>query len=131
MFGIDSIWKNIEKIRGTLIGDVPKFGPGSMKRECEECDQITVFMVCYGQATSEKRRVTVPTNTTLKTMKGLFGRPMAQEVITDENFFIFNEEDLNKPLSMFSNKCCLSLSFCYDSHIKGLRNKLPDAQSKL
>ena len=92
---------------------------------------ITVFMVCYGQATSEKRRMTVPKNTTLKTMKCLFGRPMSQEVVADENYFIFNEEDLNKPVYMFSNKCCLSLSFCYDSHIKEIRNKLPDLQSKL
>jgi len=115
MFGIGSIWKNIEKIRGTLIGDLPKFGSGSMKRECEECDHITVFMVCYGQATSEKRRMIVPKNTTLKTIKGHFGRPMSQEVVADENYFIFNEDDLNKPVYMFSNKCCLSLSFCYDS----------------
>lgn len=95
-----------------------------MKKECAECDQITVFMVCHGQATAEKRRVSIPKTTTLRAMKGLFGRPIAQEVIADENWFMFSEEDLEKPVCAFSNGCLLSISFFFESHFKETKRKV-------
>lgn len=117
------MWKNIERLKAGLTGDVPKFGSGRPCKEAE-CDEIKVSMVCYGQATAEKRRLIVPKDTTLEAMKASFGRPMGQEVICDENYFIFNDGDLKKPVYMFSNKCNLNLYFCFDSHVDELKKKL-------
>jgi hypothetical protein len=84
-------------------GDVPKLGTGSGCKEQvpADCEEITVFMVCYGQATSEKRRVIVPKDTPLENMRELFGRSMAQEVMRNENHFTFSGSDLKRPVYMF------------------------------
>lgn len=116
-------WNHVREFTGA--GDVPKFGTGSGCKEQAECEEITVFMVCYGQATSEKRRLVVPKDTPLENMRELFGRSMAQEVMRDENYFTFNDSDLKRPVYMFSNKCNLNLAFCYDSHVEQLMKRIP------
>lgn len=123
--GPTKIFNQLKEFTGA--GDVPKFGTGSVvvvRKEQADCEEITVFMVCYGQATSEKRRVIVPKDTPLENMRELFGRSMAQEVMRDENDFTFNGSDLKRPVYMFSNKCNLNLAFCYDNHVEQLVKKI-------
>ncbi len=43
----------------------------------------------------------------------MFGKELSQEIIKDENNFIFHEQDWDKPISSFSNKCRLNLTFAH------------------
>jgi hypothetical protein len=121
MFSFQTLKSFKELILGA--GDVPKFGQGTSETECANCTEVTVFMVCYGQTSAEKRRISVPRDTPLARMRDLFGREMGQEVMADENYFVFNDSELTKPLYMFSNRCCLTLSFVYENHIKEFQRK--------
>lgn len=111
---------NINKIKKIIPIDEsePKFGHGNSENEKECCKEIKVFMICYGITglgiNGERRRMLMNPNITLRDAKKLFGRPFDQEFIRDENGFIFNNEDLDKQLYKFSNKCCLNINFTYD-----------------
>lgn len=100
-----------------------KFGPGNPKIE-EECDMINAFMVCCGHTLVERRREKLDRNTTLRDTMVQFGRPMKQSLIADENYFIFNNKDLDRPLWMFSNKCNINLMFMFESHLKEVKDKI-------
>lgn len=111
---------NINKIKKIIPIDEsePKFGNGDSEKEKQCCNEIKVFMICYGITglglNGERRRMLMDKNITLRNTKKLFGRSFDQEFIRDENGFIFNNEDLDKPLYNFSNKCCLNINFTYD-----------------
>lgn len=120
---MDAMWKPIEKFKSIIIGEAPKFGQEDPRIE-SKCEQIHVFMVCFGQATVEHRRVVLPPNTTIRAAKGLFGRDMAQNLVRDENGFRFNESALEKPISNFSNHCNLLIQFTCEDHLKELQSKL-------
>jgi hypothetical protein len=110
---------SINKIKKIIPIDEsePKFGQGSPQKE-KTCKEINLFMICYGITSlgmnGEIRRILVDPDTKLKDIKKLFGRNFDQEFIRDENGFIFSEEDLDKSLYNFSNKCCLNINFTYD-----------------
>jgi hypothetical protein len=123
---IGSVMKPVTTIRNFFLGDVPKFGAGNDKKELEECPDIHVFMVCYGQSTVEKRKAVMEKSTTIRQARDDFGRPMKQELICDENHFRFNENDLDKALYKFSNKCHLNLAFIYENHINTAISKISD-----
>lgn len=108
----------------TLHGDTPKFGLGSVESEAK-CKEIHTFMICCGQASIEKRRAILDRETKLKDTRNYFGRDMTQDLIYDENYFRFSDEDMEKPLHKFSHNCKLNLSFLYSSssHLKELGNK--------
>ena len=50
--------------------------------------------------------------------------------MSDENFFRFNDEDLDLPLIKFSNKGCLNINF-FDSWNGEIYNMIKKAKAKL
>jgi hypothetical protein len=90
----------------------------------DKCREITAFMICYGLTTIEKRRVSLDKETPLGLASKHFGRPVKQELIYDENFFRFNDSDLNKPLHKFSNNCNINLLFLFESQMQEFGSKL-------
>lgn len=103
---------------------LPKFGYSSAQSQEKNCEQILVLMQCTGNVTERRYRASLPPNTTLRQAKNeYFDKNIEQKTILDENNFRFSEQDLDKPIWLFSNRCGLSISFQYENHVEGLQNK--------
>ena len=113
----DKLWRNLE------IKDLPKFGQGKPLQEKKNCPEITAFFACYGIAglTVDKRRLILPSTSSIIDAKFAYiassGKPMNQDIVSDENYFVFGEKDVKRPLWYFSNQCLVNLTFTYSDHI--------------
>lgn len=101
-----------------------KFGVSSdPEKERDTCKLIHVFMANHGYTATEKKRLVMLPTTTLKEAKKNFGKN-AGPYISDENDFAFHEDDLERPLWVFSNECKLNLNFTQD-HLENIKNVSP------
>ncbi len=124
----------VKKVKETFLpgpSTLPKFGYSSAPSQEMNCESILVLMQCQGQLMDRRRRARLPPASTIRQAKeDHFEKNMEQKLVVDENNFCISEQDLDRPLWQFSNKCCLVLSFQYETHLEGLSiktNNLKDA----
>lgn len=118
LLGVANVAKaSIEK----ASGDIPPFGIGNADAERSSCKEIQLFIACFGFGglSVDKRRVYAPKDLPVKDIrevlsKSMGGKKVPQDVIADENFFRYDEEE---PLWRYSNKCNLNVSFFYSDHV--------------
>ena len=111
-------WINhISKAAGTakswVIPDTQQaetFGVGKLADE-RKCEQITLFLQTVGRSGKERRRVVLPPDVPIGRVREFYGRNFDQDTIYDEHDYEIIQTDL--PISHFSNKCQLNLSFVY------------------
>ena len=99
----------------TPIDKELRFGSGNPSDECN-CETVTVFARVVG-ATNQLVRSTFPKDTKLGDLKSVFERHPAfkqdirQELLADEQGYIWSSEDEQRPLTAFSNRCRLNVDF--------------------
>ena len=109
--------KVLKETKGILsLSDQYKFGPGGIpiKEECN-CEEIRVFLVKYDllgfrEVPQSRRRITLDKNIKLEDIHTKISNIRKDDIITDENFYRYEQADLDKPLYKFSNNCNISLS---------------------
>ncbi len=101
---------------------VPKFGcPENTVIDKINCNEIYVFICAHSglsgiiNVEGDRRRFCLPPNTTLRDAVRSFDSKMTFDLIKDENNFMFSKDDLNQPISKFSNHCRLNINL-YHSH---------------
>ena len=119
---------NIGKAAGTakswVIQDPTQaatFGVGKPADE-RTCEQITLFLQTVGRSGKERRRVVLPPDVPIGRVREFYGRNFDQDTIYDEHDYEIIQTDL--PISHFSNKCQLNLSFVYS---ESMLNKINPA----
>ena len=111
----EKMWQSVE------AAPFPKFGQGQPLLEKENCPEITAFFACYGTAglSVDKRRLILPQTNSIIDAKLAYitsiGKPIDQHLISDENSFVFADQDIRRPLWYFSNKCNVNFTFTYAS----------------
>ena len=100
--------KLIEKI-SPEEGRIKRFGAGRPELE-QKCPEFRVYAACQGRLATEKRVLTLPRGSTIEDVRHSFGRPMAQQLVVDEDAYELQPTD---PLYQHSNNCNLSLCFKY------------------
>lgn len=104
---------------------IPKFGAPSGEEAEMKCKDIHVYMIAarglsdFIGIDGERRRKVMNPAATIKDARSQFGKELlVQDLVKDENSYIINEADLDKPLYKFSNKCQLALTFVHSDRIR-------------
>lgn len=112
-----------DKFKKHFSQETPKFGVGNTKNEEENCLEIQAFISCFGVGglNVDLRRLILPKSATVidakeSYIKNTKNKRLHQDLIGDENYFIFGDDELKRPLYTYSNNCKLNLSFFYSDH---------------
>lgn len=111
-----------EKIYGDITpATITKFGIGNQAEE-KNCKEVDVFITCYGVQGDniDKRRYILPKNSTVSDARSAYildesnkGLIRGQDLITDEDHFVFGESELKRPLTDYSNNCHLNIALLH------------------
>lgn len=126
-----STYRNLNSMMSSAPGG-PFFGIKNDAERERKCENINVFASTEGvKGVSEQRRFRMNPNSSMDDVKLQMNqvRVFDQKSISDENNFLFTPSDFNKPLSNYSNDCCLRLKFVYDSHVAEMTKRTSDSIS--
>ena len=117
-----NLMDDFKKLKTMLISEEPpppKYGSSDGLSE-DKCKEIQVFMIASGGISGfigveERRRKLMNIGTTLRDARNQFGTCLSQDLIKDENGFMFVDDDFEKPIFKFSNQCKLNLNFVFSN----------------